>query len=172
MAGEIGVLKKVYGSPYYVLFNVAVAVFYYYFFHFIFSLSGIALLLTLPSYMIYALSISASLLLTVSAYAVVGTLHRANGVSTGFLSAVTTAAGSVVASCSCQAPILGTALYAIGFNTLAVSGVLAVVGTYQTWFFTALILINLLFFYYTLHRTASRLPKGQLRSIKVRMKGN
>ncbi len=170
MAGEIGILKRIYTSPYYVLFNVAIAFFYYFLFRFVFSLSGPELLLNIPGYMIYALAISAAVLLTVSVYSVARALSKTNGVSTGVLSAVTAAAGSLFASCGCQAPILGTALYAIGFNAVAVSGVIAAVGTYQYLLFAALIVINLFFIYYTLRRTASRLPRNQLRSVKTKMK--
>ncbi len=168
MHGETKVLKSIYASPYYVAFNAAADVLYYFFFRFVFSLSGTVLLLEIPNYMIYALALSASMLLTAGAYSVASALSGKGGISDGALSAATTAAGGVIASCGCQAPILGTLLYAVGFNAIAVSGVLAIVGTYQMLFFTVLIAINLLFLYYTLRRTASRLDVNPLRKAKVR----
>ncbi len=167
MSGELGILKRVYFSPYYLLLNIATFFAYYLFFIFVLGLTSREEFLAIPSYIIYALAVSASMLLTISVYSVVSEISKA-GVSTSLISALTTAAGGIFASCGCQTPIIGALLYAIGLNALAVSGIIAAIYAYRLLIFLLLIAINLLFAYYVLRKTAARSPKRQLTSINVK----
>ena len=110
-------------------------------------------LVTVPIYLIYALTLSAALLLTTSIYAVSRSIHaKYAGAEGGALSILTSSAGSLVVGCSCYAPIISSALYAIGFGTIQVSGVISFLGVYQLWFVVAFVVLNLLFIYYQLGR--------------------
>jgi hypothetical protein len=148
------VLKKIFTSPFYLLVAITAVVAYYALFYYLIVLSNKGLFfVAVPMPLIYALVLSAAVLLTASIYAVSQSLKtRYAGAEGGVLSVATSAFGGFIVGCSCYAPILSSLLYAIGFGSLQVSSALSFLGAYQSWFVILLIAANLVFIYYQLGR--------------------
>ncbi len=147
-------LKDIARKPSLASLFVAGSILYYLFIRYIITISSQGVfLITMPLYLLYAVSISSALLLTVSAYSMrLSYAHGLMGISDGTASAATTVVGSLVTSCGCSAPVLGTILYLLGANAIGVSGAIAFIATNQEWLMAAVILANLLLAYYSLGR--------------------
>lgn len=139
---------------------------YYYFILYIIRISNSGLvLITAPIYLIYLTVATSAVLLTVSIYSLRLSLkNMASDVSEGAASIVTVFIGSLVSSCACTAPILGTILYGIGFDSLGVSGALSFVGSNQYLLLGIVSLANLFLIYYSLGKLsgACRLRNGRI----------
>ncbi|MDE1855114.1 MAG: hypothetical protein KGH57_02220 [Candidatus Micrarchaeota archaeon] len=151
---KVDVLKKVFASPFYIFLAIAAVVAYYWLFYYLITVSNKGLFfVTVPMYLIYALILSASVLVTLSVYAVSNSLKtKYSGAEGGLLSVATSAFGGFIVGCNCYAPIFSSVLYAIGFGTLQVSSAISFLGAYQLWFVVLLIAANLIFIYYQLGR--------------------
>jgi hypothetical protein len=148
------VLKKVFTSPLYILITIITAIVYYgLFYYLILTGNKGVFLVTVPIYLVYALVVSASVLLALSIFAVAHSIRtKYAGAEGGLLSIVTAAFGDLIVGCSCYAPILSSVMYAIGFGTLQVGDMISFLGVYQAWFVVAFIAVNLIFIYYQLGR--------------------
>lgn len=153
-ATRAGALKAVFGSPLYIGMAVLFTALYYLFFYYliVFSDKGI-FLVTVPIGLVYALVVSASVLLTVSVYAIGRSIHaRYAGAEGSALSIATSALNGIIVGCNCYAPILSSALYALGFGTLGVSSAISFLGDFSTELLVVFIVVNLAFLYYQLGR--------------------
>ncbi|HVC58422.1 MAG TPA: hypothetical protein VND15_03030 [Candidatus Acidoferrales bacterium] len=154
---KLGVLRMIYSSPAYVVVNIAAAAFYYFLFRYLLASQNYGIfLLNVPNYLIYALVISSSVLLTLGAYGIKSAFEsRSRAVGEQGASAATTIVGAVISGCaSCQAPFVGSLLYAFGFNTLTVSSILSGIGGSQELILAAFIVINLALIYYSTAKIA------------------
>ncbi len=151
---RIHVLKSVFSSPLYILITIVAAIAYYELFKYLVLISNKdVFFITAPVYLIYALILSAAVLMTTSIYAIAKSLRaKYAGAEGGILSIITSSLTGLVIGCSCYAPILASVMYAIGFGTLAVSDAISFVGDYQNWLLVLFIALNLIFIYYQLGR--------------------
>lgn len=151
---RLEILKSVFTSPFYILLTIVGVVAYYELFHYLIASSNNGLFfVTVPMYLIYALILSASVLLATSVYAVIKSIKaRYAGAEGGVLSLLTSSIGGLVVGCSCYAPIFSSILYAVGFGTIQVSSAISFLGVYQAWFVVIFIAANLTFIYYQLGR--------------------
>ncbi len=148
------VFLDIFSSPFYIAVGIAAIAVYYELFHYMITSSNEGIfLVTVPLYMVYALILTAAVLLTTSIYAVGKSLRiKYAGAEGGILSIFTSSVGGLVVGCSCYAPIFSSVLYAVGFGTLQVSSAISFLGAYQEWFVVLFIAANLIFIYYQLGR--------------------
>jgi hypothetical protein len=151
---KTSLLKGILSSPIFLILFILASIGYYFLIKYIITLSNQGLaLVTVPVVMLYLVSVSAGLLLTISIYSVNLSLkYSVRGVSEGGASVITTFLGSLVSSCGCSAPILGEILYALGANAIGVSGALSFVSSNQYLLLGIIVLINLGLIYYSLSR--------------------
>ena len=147
-------LKSIFTSPFYIFLTIAGVVAYYALFFYLIVISNEGLfLVTAPIYLVYALILTAAILLTTSIYAVGQSLKtKYAGAEGGILSIVTSAFGGFIVGCNCYAPIFSSLLYAVGFGSLQVSSAISFLGAYQSGFMILLVAVNLIFIYYQLAR--------------------
>lgn len=152
--GRAKVFKQIFTSPLYILLTIVALIAYYWLFKFLIVSSNDGFFfITVPIYLIYALIISASLLLSTSVYAVSKSIKAKYAAAEGgALSILTSSVGGLIVGCSCYAPILSSMLYAIGFGTIQVSSAISFLGVYQAWFVVVIVAANLIFIYYQLGR--------------------
>ncbi len=156
-------------SPPLIALFIAGAILYYFLIEYVITISSQGIfLITMPLYLLYSVSVSSALLLTISAYSILlSRKYGMMGLENGTASAVTTLAGGLVTSCGCSAPILGTILYLLGANAIGVSGTITFVATNQEGLMAAVILANILLAYYSLGRLAKGCsidPAGNVRA--------
>ncbi|MDE1833179.1 MAG: hypothetical protein KGH58_02050 [Candidatus Micrarchaeota archaeon] len=154
---RLQVLRMVYASPAYTLVNISAAIFYYFLFRYVLASQNYGIfLLTAPQAWIYALVISSSVLLTLGVYGIRSAFEpRGNAITGEGASVATTLLGALVSGCaSCQAPLIGTLLYAAGLDALSVSGVISWIGSNQALILLAFIVINLAMIYYSTGKIA------------------
>lgn len=164
--GRFLVFKSIFSSPFSLVLLATASIAYYYFIRYIIRISGSGLaLVTAPIYLIYLTVVTSGLLLTISIYSLHLSLKSmASEVSEGAASVVTVFIGSLVSSCGCSAPILGTILYGIGFDSVGVSGILSFVGSNQYLLLGIISLANLLLIYYSLGKLSGecKLKNGRI----------
>ncbi len=150
-------LKRIFFSPIMILVFAVIAILYYFLIHFLITASSHGLfLITLPSYFIYVLALTSSLLMTISIYQIhISLKNRLLAAGEGATSAITTIAGGLITSCGCSSPILSTILYGIGVNIIGVSGAISFVASNQEWLIGIAILVNLVMSYYSLGKLAT-----------------
>lgn len=151
------IFKNILSSPAYIVLLIAVAVLYYFFIKYIITISSRGIfMVTVPTYLLYILSASSALLLTVSAYSIaLSYKYSFMGIEDGAVSAVTTFIGGLVTSCGCSAPLLAVILYGIGVNAIGVSSAITFIAVNQDWFLGVVVLINLVLMYYSLGKVSS-----------------
>ena len=147
-------LEQIFTSPPYIVITIAALVAYYELFTFLIVSSNKGIFfITVPIYLIYALILSASLLMSTSIYALSQSIKaKYAGAEGGVLSVFSSSIGGLVVGCSCYAPIFSSLLYAVGFGTLQVSSAISFLGVYQAWFVVVFIAANLIFIYHQLGR--------------------
>ncbi len=100
-------LKAIYKRPRYVALNVAFVAVYYYLFKYLVLLQnrGIFIVLGAPLYLIYAVVITSSILMTVAIYAVFSrrSPYHAYG---GVLGSASAVVAGIISGCGCTAPLL------------------------------------------------------------------
>lgn len=118
-------------------------------------------LLEIPYWLLVAFVLGSSALATVAVnYLRISARRRAfSGVVE---SPVGLAVGAVVASCSCNIPLLAPALYFVGLNSLEVSGVISFLAAYQRTLVEAIVVVDAASIYYYL-RQISRAGFGRVR---------
>lgn len=158
-AGVIRALVSLYSSWKTLLINAVLFVGYYLLFYglVVRSNSGF-FLLTIPISLLVVFVLSSSALATVAvSYLRISLKRRA--VSGVVESPVGIAVGAIVATCSCNLPLLAPAMYFIGLNSIEVSGVISFLAAYQEEIVGAIVAINVGSIYYYL-RQISRLGWG------------
>ncbi|MDE1874196.1 MAG: hypothetical protein KGI04_03710 [Candidatus Micrarchaeota archaeon] len=151
---RLDVFKRIFTSPFYILVAIVAIVAYYALFSYLIISSNKGIfLVTAPIYLVYALILSAAVLLATSVYAVsVSIRARYAGAEGSALSIITSSFGGLIIGCNCYAPIFASMLYAIGFGSLQVSSAISFLGVYQVWLVALLVAANLIFIYYQLGR--------------------
>ncbi len=155
MRGRVAVLKRLFVSPRYVIVAALAAAAYYFLFFYVVSYGmGIAFV-TSPVYLVYALIASSAVLAALGAYELGGLLLVPAGEAEA-LSVCTASFGFAIAGCGCYAPLVSSLLYMMGLGAIQVSGVIALLGNYQAWLISLLIIINLAFIYYQTGRISRK----------------
>lgn len=151
------ILREILTSPAYLILLIIFGVLYYFFIKYIVTVSSQGIfLVTIPTYLLYVLSASSALLLTVSAYSIhLSYKYSFLGIEDGAASAVTTFIGGLVTSCGCSAPLLAVILYGIGVNAIGVSSAMTFIAVNQYWFLGVVVLANLVLMYYSLGKVSS-----------------
>ncbi len=156
IAGQLyNSLRSVY-SVKYIALNIAIAAIYYIIFQYLVQVqSGIFPVLNVPSFMLYLLVITASMLLTVSIRNLAAHLSTARlNTSAGVLSGVTTVACSMVAGCGCQAPFLFS-LTTLGLSSASIVALIDTLSANATLIIAVLIAINIVSLVYYLNKLQS-----------------
>jgi hypothetical protein len=154
-AGRLGVAKAVLASPACVLVALLSAAAYYLLFFGAVTYENKGLfIVTVPGYLIGALIATASALLAVSAFELIRSFQVASATSSDAVSVITSSCGLLIAGCGCYSPIIASALYAVGFGAIQVSGALSVLADYQSWIIVLLVAVNLALIHYQLGRVS------------------
>ncbi len=100
-------LKAVYKRPRYIALNLAFIAVYYYLFRYLVLLQnrGLFLVLGVPLYLIYAVVITSSILMTVAIYTVFARRSPYN-VYGGVLGSASAVVAGIVSGCGCTAPLV------------------------------------------------------------------
>jgi len=155
--GRLAAAKEVISSPVCIVVALlSVCAYYLLFFGAIEYGNKGVFILSVPIYLVYALIITASALLAVSAFAVLKSFHVRAATSEGAVSVIASSCGCLIAGCGCYSPIIASALYAIGFGTIQVSGAISALASYQAWLILLFVLANLVLIYHQLGVIARR----------------
>lgn len=155
--GRLAAAKEVISSPVCVIVALlSVCAYYLLFFSAVQYGNKGVFILSVPSYLVYSLIITASALLAVSAFALLKSFHVRAATSESAVSVLASSCGCLIAGCGCYSPIIASALYAIGFGTLQVSGAISVLANYQAWLILLFILANIVLIYHQLGVIAHR----------------
>lgn len=160
---EAGVLRtfvKLYSSWKTLLVNAVFFVAYYLLFYGLVLRSNSGFfLLVIPFPLLFAFVLASSSLATVAvSYLRISVRRRA--LPGAVESPVGLAIGAMVATCSCNLPLLAPALYFIGLNSLEVSGVISFLAAYQETIVEAIVALNVVSVYYYLRQISRALPPG------------
>lgn len=133
-------------SKYAMLCLIIFTVYYLVFRYLITSSNDGLVLITIPSYLVFALIGSASILLTLSVHSFFLILphNRKNGVPSGIFSSFSVFIGGIAAGCACQAPILYGFLYFVGLNSLEASGLVTSFADHEVAIIEAMVAINMI----------------------------
>ena len=159
-------LKRIYGNPVYIAVNIAAALVYYALYSYILSIQthGIAVDINLPpSYLVYLLVITSSVLLTIAVFSIRGSRNNQAKISASVTGSLTAAFGGVLGGCGCTPQLLFSILATLGLGSQFVSFDMFFI-TYQVELFTAFILINIGLAAYYLNKLAN--PKCALKRQK------
>jgi hypothetical protein len=149
--GRLAAAKEVISSPACIAVAILAAFAYYLlFFSAIKYGSKGVFLLSVPDYLLYSLIGTASALLAVSAFAVLGSFRVRMAASEDVVSVLASSCGCLIAGCGCYSPIVASALYAVGLGTIQVSGVLSALADYQVWLVAIFALVNVALIYHQL----------------------
>lgn len=142
MKDIIRTLRQVY-RPKYILFNIAALLIYYLAYDYLVQYQQLGLvIITAPIYLVYALLVTASVLLTISVYSISNTIRNKVHVSGSVLGTFTAMGGAIVSGCNCTAPILFS-LTAVGISSASVVLLQNFISAYQIPLFAVMIGINL-----------------------------
>jgi len=147
------------------LLTLAGGVLYYFLFEYLVSLNNYGIVIFyVPIYLVYLLSLTASLLLTVTVYAFSSRIRQGAGIvpSRGLVGSISAAVGGCVGGCACQAPILYNIFYLIGLNAFEASGVVTLIASYQTELNVLLILLNAILTYRILSKVSLTTALGTM----------
>ncbi|MCL4379020.1 MAG: hypothetical protein M1160_01695 [Candidatus Marsarchaeota archaeon] len=140
-------LARVY-RPQYIALNIAVAAVYYLIFTYLIRLQNYGvLLITVPKPLIYALVITASMMLTIGVFTLRNTSKGRLGVKAGTAGAFATVFAGVISGCGCSAPLL-YGITAFGLSIAEVSVANAFIVNYSIEIVSALIAINIVLIAY------------------------
>jgi hypothetical protein len=146
----IGTLRQVY-RPKYIAFNIASLLIYYLVYTYIVDYQQLLVLVAVPVYLVYALLVTASVLLTISVYSISAAIRNTVRVSGGVLGTFTAVAGAVISGCNCTAPIL-FGLTGAGLSAASVVALQDFISAYQIPLFWVMIGINLFAVMYSVNR--------------------
>jgi len=153
---QIDAILRVFQKWQYLAVLVVSALLYFSIFQYLVASSNFGIVpLTVPIYLLYLLVATASIQVALSIYLVAQTATRIRIVretSRGILGTLSVIVGGLSAGCSCQAPVLYSLLYFLGFNSLEASSFVVMFAKFQIEIFVAIILINLVFIYHSLSR--------------------
>ncbi len=118
--GIIEAIREIY-KPFYIAINLILFVAFYFLFNYLIGLQQYGLpSIIVPSYLIYALVATSSILITIAAYSIRNAVRQSSKVSTGALGTATAIIGAIVGGCGCAAPFL------FGLTTFGISSVFVV----------------------------------------------
>jgi len=153
-------LVDVYGHWEYSIVSLIVAVVYFLLFRFLITSSNYGIvLITLPTFLVILLIMTASILLTVNVYVLRQAFSRSRvttGVSRGVFSFLSILVGGLSAGCACQAPILFGILYFLGLNSIEASSLVVAFAEYQTWITISIIILNTFLIFLSVLRIAPK----------------
>ncbi len=100
-------LKAIYKRPRYIALNLAFIAVYYYLFRYLVLLQnrGLFLVLGVPLYMIYAVVITSSVLMTIAIYTVFARRSPQNAYG-GVLGSASAVVAGILSGCGCTAPLI------------------------------------------------------------------
>ena len=162
----MGTIKSIYRKPVYITLNIAAAVIYYGVYDYILSIQthGIAVDINLPpSYLVYLLVITSSVLLTIAVFSIRNSRNNQAKFSAGITGSFTAAFSGVLSGCGCTSPLLFSILAPLGLSSQFVSFDIFFIN-YQIELFVAFILINIGLAAYYLNRLSS--PKCAIKRPK------
>jgi hypothetical protein len=152
MSKKIDLLLYIYKKPAYLLLTVVSTALYYTAFTMLQHSGSVFVFTSLPSYLVYLLIITSSMLLSLGVFSV--RIHLGNSnirkASSGIYGVVSTVFGGIIAGCGCQAPLLYSVFSTLGINIIDANTVVTAIGNNQTPLFSVLVVLNLAFLYYML----------------------
>lgn len=150
-------IREVYTSAYLITLNIIFFITYYSLTYLLITYSNLGIfLVSAPFELVILMILSASITLTI-AIARIDLARRRPSVLGAASSVGSFAIGSITLTCTCNAPIISTILYLIGFNSLLVSSLLTVLIKLQIYIIIALVLINIANSIYMLNRIGSQI---------------
>jgi hypothetical protein len=150
--GRIGAFATVFREPRYIAIALLGAIAYYFVYFIIIRASNYGIfLITVPLYLIYAIAATSGILLALSAFSIAKSLLSLKaGTAGGIASAFIPSVGSMVATCACSYPILGSFLFFLGVNAFELSSIVSVISQYELEATFLIVVVNmLLLFYYS-----------------------
>jgi hypothetical protein len=172
LPAELATLADVYRSWHYWLITIFAVVVYYEIFRYLIFISGRGvIILAVPSYLVYVLDTSASVLLTLGFFYFGQALQKKRKLlattSSGALSSLSMVVAGISVGCACQAPILYNLLYFLGLNSLEASGIVVGIDDYQVQIMWLLVLLNISLIAITTRRIAKTSPQATKNSKKT-----
>ncbi len=152
---RMDIVKGIYTKPAYLAVNAAAAVIYYYVYEYILSIQthGIAINLP-PSYLVYLLVITSSVLLTIAIYSIRNSRNNQAKISASVTGSFTAVFGGILGGCGCTSPLLFGILGAVGLGSQFISFDMFFI-RYQIGLLAAFILINVLLATYYVNRLSN-----------------
>ncbi len=148
-------IKSIYRRPFYIIFNIIIAIVYYFVFDFLIRYQNYGILLIeMPIYLLYLIIISSSILLTISIYSIKNSKKNIAKVSGSTVSTVVVLFGSVVGGCGCSAPII-YGLSVLGLDISVTSSLAYFLSYYILDIFYLMIIINCIFIIYYLNKLST-----------------
>ncbi len=149
-------LTGIFSKPLYAIIGILSSIGYFTLFYLMVKSSNYGIfLLTVPVYVIYVISVTSGILLSLSLFSIFKSLLSVRtGVAGGVLSVVLPSVGSTVITCACSYPIIGTFLLFVGVNALELSAAISTLARYDTAAAFLIIAINVVAIYYYLGRIA------------------
>ena len=148
-------IKNIYGKPFYLIFNIIIAIVYYFIFDFLIRYQNYGILLIeTPVYLLYLMIISSSILFTISIYSIKNSKKNAAKVSGSTVSAVVVLFGSVVGGCGCSAPIIYS-LSILGLDLSTTSSLAYFLNYYILDIFYFMIIITVICIFYYLNKLST-----------------
>ncbi len=156
-------IRAIY-QPKYMLANIAALAVYYFVFNFLIRYQDYGIfLVNVPTYLIYAMIASASVLLTISVYSINNTRRNQAKFTASSVSAVALFLGSMFGGCGCAEPLI-MGLAAFGISSGSLFSVNAIMTVYSIQIFYVLILFNLVFVVYYLNKLSK--PSCALKTVR------
>ena len=155
------ILKRVFTKPAYIAIAVAAFIAYNLFYNYLIKLSSYEIFITtVPMYMVDTLIATSAILLSLSVFGIMQSRRRRKSISKSAIpsSAISVAmpsVGGLVASCGCETPILGSILYPLGLNFIAVGNVISFISRYNFTLLGIFIAINIMLIFYQ----SGKMPK-------------
>lgn len=145
------ILKGIY-TPKYIALNIAAAFVYYFALTYLISIQELgAVIIIVPIYLIYTLTISASVAFTISIFSIRNTRNNSAKVSASVTGTATTLAGGVITGCGCASPLLFS-FTAIGVTTTQLFTLNNFISANQPLLLLAMIGINLFVVIYYINK--------------------
>ncbi|MCL4403413.1 MAG: hypothetical protein M1500_01820 [Candidatus Marsarchaeota archaeon] len=148
-------LKRIY-TPKYLAINLVAAIAYFLFISFLLRYQNYGtLIVSVPMYILYLLSITASISLTIGIYSIGNTRNNHAKGAGSTAGTATTFVGSLVGGCGCHAPILVSVIALFGFGSAAFP-IDVLLTENATPIFMVLIIINIAISIYYLNRLSNQ----------------
>jgi hypothetical protein len=158
-------LRSIY-QPAYFFLNVAILVVYYSLFNFLISLQQQgAVIVVIPLYLLYLLTLTSSIAMTIGIYSIRNSINNSAKYSSTSIGTATTAIGAIIGGCNCTAPLL-FGLGAFGASALDIASTINFISANETYLFVVMTAINLAITVYYLDRLSR--PSCMMKKRKTR----